>query len=337
MSLILRTPWLQGGESECGQPGRLEIALRDRVRIEFRLHECLPMAEKMAPQFAAILAVLIEQSQQVSAMGLRPAADWAHWLTDLLKATGWPGDVSLDSESWQTLQAWNKLLAAFAAAGEQREEISHQGAVSILAQLAHEQLYQAEGPPHGVQVMGVLEAAGHQFDQLWVGGMARELWPVTAKPNPYIPLALQRRVGMPGCDAGQTLAYTERLTQRLLGSAASVVVSWPGQLDGEELAVSPLIGVVNRQETTWVDSSWNQQMLNHGEPEWLSDDKVPPVVEDGCSRGGTALLNLQAVSPLNAFIEKRLGQRRFAGLRSELMRYVAATLPTRRWSCFTGL
>jgi len=307
MSLLLRTPWWRGGESECGPRGRLEIALRDRVRIEFRLQECLPTAEKIAPQFGSNLAVLIERSQQVSALGLRPAADWAHWLTDLLKATGWPGDGALDSESWQTMQAWNKLLAAFAVAGEQREPISHQDAVSILSQLAHDQLYQAEGPPHGVQVMGVLEAAGHQFDQLWVCGMARELWPAAAKPNPFIPLSLQRRMGMPDCDAGQTFAYTERLTRRLLGSAPSVVVSWPGQLDGEELAISPLIGVVNRQETTVADSTWNRQMLNHGEPEWLTDDKVPPVVIDGCSRGGTSLLNLQAVSPLNAFIEKRLG------------------------------
>ena len=43
-----------------------------------------------------------------------------------------------------------------------------------------------------------LEAAGHEYDALWICGLARELWPAPAKPDPFIPLALQQELQRQG-------------------------------------------------------------------------------------------------------------------------------------------
>lgn len=309
LSLLLRSPWLRAGLTERAQRARLELRLRDRLRVEFRVSEALPDAQSCAPEFAALLAELNERSAGIRRLRLRSAAEWAHWLVELLQAAGWPGDEPPGSESWQIMQAWNALLGAFAGSGDERGAVSHADALRGLTQLAHERLFQPEGPGHGVQVMGTLEAAGHEFDSLWICGMARELWPGAAKPDALIPLALQRRLGMPDHSAAATLDYAGRLTRRMLASAPDVVVSWPAQQDGEQLAPTPLIG---KLAGTTMDSPqrgrlWNRQMFGAAELEHLRDDPPPALDAASRTRGGSSVLNLQAISPLNAFIEKRLG------------------------------
>ena len=52
-------------------------------------------------------------------------------------------------------------------------------------------------PDAPIQVLGVLESAGLEFDALWVSGLTDDVWPMHARPNPFIPPALQRRRGFP--------------------------------------------------------------------------------------------------------------------------------------------
>jgi probable DNA repair protein len=159
--------------------------------------------------------------------------------------------------------------------------------------------------------MGALEAAGLEFEQLWVCGMARELWPAVSRASAFVPLDLQRRLCMPDSTATSTLEYAARITQRLLVSAPNVTISWPLQQDGEALHPTPLIGpslrVALDLPTDEIEPLWNELVAAHGQTELLEQDPPPPLPTDRPVRGGASVLNLQAVSPLNAFIEKRLG------------------------------
>jgi probable DNA repair protein len=249
---------------------------------------------------------LVECSQQRSR---RTPAEWAHFLTDLLEQAGWPGAANLDSEAWQTLRSWNELLAAFAGTHTVLGELTRREALAALSQLAEQRLFQPEGAADGVQVMGVLEAAGHCFDRLWVTGMARELWPRSGRPDAFIPLKLQRRLGLPDSSADTVLGYATQLTQRLLASATEVIVSWPEQLEGESLTASPLLANIETTSGLTADAVplWNQQALAAVRTELLGADAPPPWRGSGRVRGGVSVLNRQATSPLNAFIEKRLG------------------------------
>ena len=64
--------------------------------------------------------------------------------------------------------------------------------------LAAQTLFQPEAPDVPIQVLGVLESAGLEFDHLWVMGLTDEAWPIPARPNPFIPVALQRAAGHSG-------------------------------------------------------------------------------------------------------------------------------------------
>jgi len=306
-SLVLRSPWLRGGRAEATYRAAAEILLRSELRPEFALQEAVYQFRRggLAPGFADILDTL---NGFAGDRDKRGAAEWAHWFTEVLQAVGWPASDELDSDTWQTLNAWNEALSLFAASGRVLGPMGRQAALGALTRLLQERVFQPEGATGGVQVMGILEAAGHTFDKLWLCGMARELWPAGTKPDPFIPLSLQRRLNIPGSSAAANLQYHAELTRRLLAACPEPVVSWPLQQDGELLQVSPLVGdVAPYTAAAEPEPLWNQYQYGSVEPEWLAADPPPCWTGETPVRGGTSVLNKQAVSPLNAFIERRLG------------------------------
>ena len=68
-------------------------------------------------------------------------------------------------------------------------------AVSRLRRMAADTLFQPETPDVPIQVLGELEATGMQFDHLWVMGLSDETWPRGPRPNPFLPVELQRGAG----------------------------------------------------------------------------------------------------------------------------------------------
>ena len=309
-SCLLRSVWLTAAEAERWQRGRLEIELRQHLRYEFRLDDALALCRKHAPVFAQIITGLLDSALRT---GNRSMLEWGTIFSDQLRAAGWPGDAPVDTVTWQALEAWNELLGAFARSGTVHSDgFDRAAALSWLQELAGQRIFQTEGATDGVQVMGVLEAAGLEFDHLWVCGMARELWPSVGHPSVFVPLELQRRLSMPDSTAALTLDYAARVTQRLLCSAPAVILSWPEHQDGEALNPSPLIGraIESRYTASPADNEpplWNEVAAASRQTVLLEDDPPPALPPDTIVRGGTSVLNLQAISPLNAFIEKRLG------------------------------
>ncbi|MBT8423179.1 MAG: PD-(D/E)XK nuclease family protein, partial [Gammaproteobacteria bacterium] len=157
-------------------------------------------------------------------------------------------------------------------------------------------------------VMGVLEAAGHEFEHLWVCGMAREIWPGQSRPDPFIPLELQRRLGMPDSSPTRNLDYAAAQVARLRASGRSLHVSWPMQEDGELLGPTPLFGeLTSAPPAAAATADWNEHMQAEGGTETLAHDPPPAWPAGHKVSGGAGVLTRQAVSPLNAFIESRLG------------------------------
>ena len=76
---------------------------------------------------------------------------------------------------------------------------------------------------------------------MWIAGLHAGVWPEAPRPNPFLPLALQRAAGMPHSSPERELSYARRITARLLDSAPEVVCSYPLFSGEEKLWVSPLI------------------------------------------------------------------------------------------------
>jgi probable DNA repair protein len=157
--------------------------------------------------------------------------------------------------------------------------------------------------------MGRLEAAGHQFDHLWVTGMAAEDWPAAHHPDPLIPYELQRRCNMPGSNPDILLHQTRAVTERLALSAQDVIFSYAARRDGEALHPSQLIIDYTLADDSLhcADSTWSQSLLGNSPLQIIHNDAPAPWPNKQPARGGARLFNLQGTCPLRAFLELRLG------------------------------
>src|SRR5256886_5891172 len=208
--------------------------------------------------------------------GEKSPSEWARHFSALLEAAGFPGERTLDSEEFQTRAKWHEVLGEFARLERVLKKISFQGAFSTLKNLCTDTLFQPESPDAPIQVLGVLESAGLRFDCLWVSGLTDEAWPLAARPNPFIPIALQKKAVIPQASAEGSLAFGRRITEEWSRSAKEVVFSWPAKEDDRDLAPSPLILDFPRTSPSVPDYPRYRDLLFASKKlEFLEDSKAP--------------------------------------------------------------
>lgn len=241
------------------------------------------------------------------------ASEWSAVFSKLLRLAGWPGDRPLNPEEHQAVEHWKDLLSDLAALDIMLPRMTYSQALQRLRRIAHDRRFAPRDQGAPVQVMDMLEAAGSRFDALWIAGLHGGVWPETPRPNPFLPLALQRTAGMPHSSAERELAYARRVTARLLASAPEVICSYPLNSGEEILRVSPLIEslpAIAASDTVFenplrrIFAAWvplEQQSLG----------QAPPLPPGTLQRGGMGVLANQAACPFKAFAMYRLGAREY--------------------------
>jgi probable DNA repair protein len=155
-------------------------------------------------------------------------------------------------------------------------------------------------------VLGTLEAAGMRFDCLWVSGLTDEAWPQPVRPSPFLPIALQKKAGIPQASAEASLELDRRRTEEWMAAAAEVVFSWPEKEADRDLAPSPLILGVGTGGLALPEFPRYRDLLFKSKSiELIEDLRGPPVAKPDV-RGGTRVLADQAACPFRAFARWRL-------------------------------
>src|SRR5436190_950026 len=287
----------------------LEYAAKwTRARLRRKLEATVALPKLIA--FAEPCPLLRQALERVFALageaGEKSPSEWARRFSALLEAAGFPGERALDSEEFQARAKWHEVLGEFARLDRISKNLSLRKALSILKQICSDTLFQPESADAPIQVLGVLESAGLRFDCLWVSGLTDEAWPLAARPNPFIPIALQKKAGIPQASAEGSLAFGRRITQEWAGSAKEVVFSWPGKEEDRDLAPSPLILEIPVSSLSVPDYPRYRDLLFASKKlESLEDSKAPPVQVKQV-RGGTRVLTDQAACPFRAFARWRL-------------------------------
>jgi ATP-dependent helicase/nuclease subunit B len=242
---------------------------------------------------------------------------------------GFPGERTLDSAEMQLMDKWHELLAEFSALERVTGKMKHAEACARLERMARETLFQPEAHDVPIRVLGVLESAGLAFDHLWVSGLSDEAWPMPARPHPFLPVALQRRAGIPHSDAQLSLELDRRLTAGWLGAAGEVVVSHARMQQESELAASPLVREVPlvSREALGIRAfpTLRDAMRGRGELERIPDTHGS-ALEVVVRTGGTGLFKDQAACPFRAFAQHRLGARELASPQPGLAPHERGTL-----------
>ncbi|MFZ5467367.1 MAG: PD-(D/E)XK nuclease family protein [Pseudomonadota bacterium] len=307
----LRSPFLGGFGEERDDRALLDARLRKRgERVVSREHARRQAAEGGCPLLGRML-VRLHAHQQEQPRQQSPAA-WVQTLREELELAGWPGDAALDSQSFQLRQAWLDAMGQLARLEVVRPVMTRGEALARLRELAADTLFQPEAARDArVQVLGPLEAVGLRFDAVWLLGMHHEQWPPDARPNPFLPMRLQARLGLPHASPKRELDYLRRISTRLLELAPEVIVSHPWQDGGRELEPSPLFEHLPEVEGL-SDPSGPPMPEKWGdgvELETVADTQAPPLAEGEAAPGGARMLELQSACPFRAFAELRLAAR----------------------------
>ena len=240
-------------------------------------------------------------------------SEWSAEFSKLLQRAGWPGGRPLNPAEHQAVEHWKNLLSELASLDVVLSRMTYRDALRRLRRIAHDRRFapRDEGAP--VQIMDMLEAAGSQFDALWIAGLHGGVWPEAPRPNPFLPLSLQRSVGMPHSSPDRELAYAKHVTERLLASAAEVVCSYPSFSGDEKLRVSPLIEAVPeaRVPDLVFDAPLSRIFAATVPLEVHPLGQAPPLAPGSVQSGGMSVLADQAACAFKAFARYRLGTREY--------------------------
>lgn len=313
----LLSPYLGGGD--LSWRARLDAELRRIGEPRYSLVHLGEIAKRMAGAShgkAGFHVALLEalQRRDVSRTHACAVSDWAAEFSSWLVDAGWPGERALTSDEYQAVQAFHELLATLAALASVLPPLDFAGALATLQQLAARQLFQPRTGSAPVQILGVLEAAGADYSHLWLSGLHHQAWPEPARPNPFLPVKLQRALGMPRAGSEQQLGWARAWTARMLVSAPEVVVSHPRQQGDEPLRPSALIAGLplgDRDAMITNRAPGDTPGVQAGAPILeILDDQVAPAVDTRLPvRGGVSVFKDQAACPFRAFAIHRLGAR----------------------------
>jgi ATP-dependent helicase/nuclease subunit B len=303
---LLRSPYLPDADALWERHAALERRWLEQGVRAIPLGDAIAAIAPYAPELAARWASGRDALRAAHATTPREWADlWRGWLA----AAGWPGSRALDSAEFQAREAWEKLLAQFASLGAVAPRLSGRAAIAALHAMANETLFQPEGSDAPVQILGVLEGTGLDFDALWVAGLSADRWPAAPRPNPLLPIAWQRERGVPRASAQRELAYARLLTERFARAANDVVFSSATGIDDPPLSPSALLLAYPPSPGVSAQETWSGSMARSAPLESLADERAPPLPPGAAIRGGARVIQTQSDCPFQAVARHRLGAR----------------------------
>ncbi len=319
-SALVQSPFLGGAVAESAARARLDALLRESCFAEESLdgfRHALAVAQSRAatPRLVAQLAALSGEVRGAETLRLAPS-EWGQRFTQWLTRAGFPGERSLDSVEHQTLTRFKALLEGLSALDRVMPRITLPDALGRVRRLASDTLFQPEVKTFPVQALGILESSGLSFDHLWVCGLTADAWPLAARPNPFLPVTLQREAGIPEASAAAALVVDQRLTEGWLAAAPELVMSHATHDGDRELSPSPLVARLPvaplHDVSPPVAKSTAERMLAARAVESLVDETAPTWAGTGPLSSGVAALRDQSACPFRAQARHRLMARPLA-------------------------
>lgn len=337
LSALLCSPGWSADETEGDARARIEVLMRELlppevslprwqrtlVRCAAQLNEA-GLAAGLIAHTTAWVAASLEFSARRAALGKQLPSVWGGQFAVLLDSLGWPGQRVLWPAEQAACDALREVLAGLLQLDAVLGAVSAGEALRQVARQCRDlQFRAARTGPARVEVCPLGEAVAGPVDGLWVMGLNEGVWPPAPQPNPLLPAELQRRAGVPAARADSLSAQAEAMQAIWLRSAPVVVCSWAGNEGEKKLQPSPLLaflieaGKIEEASEQTVETAAGHTVFSTAlsatlnddmaEMEYLYDARAPDVTEHEHIRGGTALLQAQALCPAWGFYRYRLG------------------------------
>lgn len=263
----------------------------------FPLHSFINDVNPFAPNLAILLRTLTPYPEETT------PHQWVTLFQERLNTIGFPGSYGLNSQDYQCFNRFSTVFDEFRQLQIISKSLSLNQALAAFTDLLKNTIFQAQKINAPIQISGLLEASGCEFDSLWVMGLTNQCLPQKTHLSAFIPHQLQRDLGMPHSSPGRELQFAQQTLLRLQRGSSSTVFSYARlQGDSPELPCSLIADYPLRTLEPLDKSSTNYE--THLDA--LLDNYLIAPTPDEPVHGGTALLGSQAKCPFKAFAQYRL-------------------------------
>ena len=305
ISHLLRSPFLADAEQQITNRAPLETAIRKLKNPSYTLTQLINLSLLNENEFLRHLKafqLLLNHPRKTYL-----PSDCMLLFSRLLTAMGWPGERVLNSREYQTFEHWKKLLDEFVTLDIVLHDTwtLHEALTQLKRHAAHT-LFQPQTIDGQIQILGMLESTNISFTHLWVMELDDRHWPPPARPNPLLPIAIQRQYRMPHASAERELEFCELMLSRLQQQAGHVIFSYSTQLDDQPLQPSALIRDFNAITAQQLNLTELLARPAFALLETIIDEQAPVINDQEKIAGGTSIFKLQAACPFRAFAQIRL-------------------------------
>lgn len=293
--LLLHSPYLEGALSEFSD--RSKILEENRLLQEdvIPYSNLLKNLHAKAPKLAMLLEKLTDYPAEAT------PGEWCMLFKARLIALGFPGEYALNTVAYQTVQRFQSLFDDFSTLALVQPRMTTSQALNAFRDMAKSTVFQVRKTPSPIQVLGLLEASGCEYDAIWVMGLTDQCLPQKVKLSPFIPMSLQRDHHMPHALPEREYHLAKQLLERLQYGCAYSVFSYPRLTGDTPNLPSPLI----RDYPAFLPTPHDQPAPSLRVREY-SEPYVWPLIESEGLSGGTSILAYQAQCPFRAFAAHRL-------------------------------
>ncbi|HET9843941.1 MAG TPA: PD-(D/E)XK nuclease family protein [Gammaproteobacteria bacterium] len=224
-----------------------------------------------------------------------------------IQLLNWPGPRTLTSVEHQVVARFYNCIHEWHLLNLIINTITFEEAIDWLKRICIETTFQPESEVVPIHIMGLLEASGQEFDQLYVTGLHGEILPALPSPNPFLPIGLQRALHMPHASSEREFIFAQSLIESFLRSANEVNFShhlndaiYEFQ-DSALIAHIPSSGALDKNNLFLYELFFAENKTATCEP------LMPfPLQEHEKVQGGTNVIRTQAMCPFQAFARYRL-------------------------------
>lgn len=273
--------------------------LREGVRRSLTSRDFLDGLEQIVPEKRAIFEhYLTKWESRVCG-----CADWAQLYRETLVAFGFPGTSPLSSTQYQLCHAFEQVLKKFAQLDEMLPALKAEQAWSLFVQQLQQTSFQVQRTPEvTLDVVGLYEIEGGQWDAVWVLGLTDDVLPQMPNPNPYLPIQSQRRVNVVHASPESEMQWASQIFAAILRTAPRIILSYPSFKGEEVLRHSSFLKPYLSQVQDLPPRSF--EVKDALVLETIQDSQGLP--KQGVMRGGYSTLEKQSKNPLWAYASARL-------------------------------
>jgi probable DNA repair protein len=303
----LRSPYCLRGYSQGAARARRDALLRRIVSPQLTLGSLIATLANSAWQEEPDTLAALRRFQNELRGTSRAPASWSETFSRALALLGWPGDRTLSSAEFQTVEKFKEALRALAMLDRMLGRLDLAAAVGLFRRLLEQTAFQPETAGTAVTVTSRLGDPVLVYDGIWVSGMHAAAWPEPPRPDPFIPWAEQAAAGLPGASAQSMMARAQHTLAGWVASASEVILSWPARRDEEEYDPSPLIAALPDLDRERLQRPRYSELIHaSARNERIVDEIAPPVATGVPFRGGARAIRLQSLCPFRANAEQRL-------------------------------